>query len=136
MSQQQLMRSESERMIAGVCGGLADYLNVDPVFVRLAFVVLSLASGIGIAIYLILWIVMPSEAQSVSAAIVMDDKMETDPAALKAGNKESNNAATIGILLVLLGGFFLMSQLGWVSGAFWPIVLIGAGLFLVLRRNR
>ena len=50
MQQARLMRSESDKMLAGVCGGLADYLNVDPVLVRLAFVVLFLASGIGLAI--------------------------------------------------------------------------------------
>ena len=51
MQQARLMRSETDKMIAGVCGGLADYLNIDPVLVRLAFVVLFLASGIGLAIY-------------------------------------------------------------------------------------
>lgn len=134
MSQQQLVRSESDRMVAGVCGGLAQYLGVETVFVRLAFVLLGLASGVGLPIYLVLWVVMPSEAQDVSASIVFDDEMAADPAALKANSR--NNAATIGGLLVLFGLFFLLNQWGWLGGAFWPLVFIGAGLFVILRRNR
>lgn len=133
MPQQRLVRSETDRMIAGVCGGLAAYLNIDPVLVRLAFVVLLLASGIGLAIYFILWIVMPAESQGQAATMVAGEKMIDDPAALKS---RDNTAATAGVLLVLFGAFFLMNQLGWVSSAFWPVVLIGAGLYFIFRRTR
>jgi len=61
MNGKKLMRSSSERMIAGVAGGVADYLNMDPTLVRLLFVLLALAGGPGILIYIILWIVMPEE---------------------------------------------------------------------------
>jgi phage shock protein C len=46
-------------MVAGVCGGLAEYFNIDPVIVRLIFVVVTLTSGLGLPAYLILWVVMP-----------------------------------------------------------------------------
>ncbi|MFN2255255.1 MAG: PspC domain-containing protein, partial [Candidatus Promineifilaceae bacterium] len=59
MSQTRLTRSSTDKIIAGVCGGLAEYLEIDPVLVRLAFLVLFFASGIGFPIYIILWIVMP-----------------------------------------------------------------------------
>ena len=55
MQQARLLRSETDKMLGGVCGGLADYLNIDPVLVRLAFVVLFLASGLGLVVYLLLW---------------------------------------------------------------------------------
>jgi len=48
-------------MIAGVCGGLAEYFAVDPTIVRVAAVLLALADGVGIVAYLILWIVVPEE---------------------------------------------------------------------------
>ena len=54
MQQARLLRSETDKMLGGVCGGLADYLNIDPVLVRLAFVVLFLASGLGLVVYLLL----------------------------------------------------------------------------------
>lgn len=56
-----LYRSRSDRMIAGVAGGLAQYLNVDPTLVRLGFVVLSLAGGPGLLLYIVMWIVVPEE---------------------------------------------------------------------------
>ncbi len=46
-------------MIAGVCGGLADYFGIDPTIVRIIFVVLALAGGPGILIYLALWVILP-----------------------------------------------------------------------------
>jgi phage shock protein C len=58
----QLARSKSDRMIAGVCGGLANYFNIDPVIVRLVFVVAVLFGGISPLVYVILWIVMPEES--------------------------------------------------------------------------
>ena len=55
-----LMRSHN-KMIAGVCGGLADWLKLDPTIVRIAYVIISIFSVAfpGILVYIILWIVMP-----------------------------------------------------------------------------
>ena len=57
--EKRLHRSLNDRKIAGVCGGVAEYLGWDPTLVRLLWVVLTLLGGSGILIYLILWIVMP-----------------------------------------------------------------------------
>jgi phage shock protein C len=57
--QPRLMRSRNEAIIAGVCGGLAEYFAIDPVIVRLIFVLVTLTSGIGLLVYPILWVVMP-----------------------------------------------------------------------------
>ena len=57
--QKRLHRSRTEKMIAGVCGGLAEYFGVDPTIVRVLWVVMVLFAGTGILLYLILWIVMP-----------------------------------------------------------------------------
>jgi phage shock protein C len=56
-----LYRSRDERIIGGVCGGLARYLVIDPTVVRLIFVLLALAGGPGLLIYLIMLIVVPEE---------------------------------------------------------------------------
>ena len=58
-----LYRSESNRMICGVCGGLADYFVLDPTLVRLGWVLLVLLGGTGIIAYIIAAIIMPTEAQ-------------------------------------------------------------------------
>ncbi|OGL88435.1 hypothetical protein A3I42_04125 [Candidatus Uhrbacteria bacterium RIFCSPLOWO2_02_FULL_49_11] len=56
-----LYRSRNNKMIAGVCGGLAVYLNIDPTIVRLAFVLLALFQGFGVLAYLVLWVIVPLE---------------------------------------------------------------------------
>ncbi|MCJ7513500.1 MAG: PspC domain-containing protein [Anaerolineales bacterium] len=56
-----LYRSRSERMFAGVCGGLGGYFDVDPTLVRVLFVVLALAGGPGLIAYLLLLILVPIE---------------------------------------------------------------------------
>lgn len=56
-----LARSNTDRIIAGVCGGIANYLNIDPTLIRLGFVLLILVGGVSPLIYLLLWAIMPSE---------------------------------------------------------------------------
>jgi phage shock protein C len=57
--QSRLMRSRRDAVIAGVCGGLGEYFNIDPVIVRLIFVLATLTSGIGFVLYPVLWLIMP-----------------------------------------------------------------------------
>lgn len=59
MTGKQLVRSQDDRMLFGVSGGLAEYLNIDPVLVRLFFVLLALSTGWGFIIYILLAILMP-----------------------------------------------------------------------------
>ncbi len=61
MEAKKLMRSNSDRTIAGVCGGLGEYFNIDSTIVRLIFVLLALFGGHGLLIYLILLLVMPDQ---------------------------------------------------------------------------
>lgn len=64
----QFTRSKSDRMIGGVCGGLARYFNIDATIVRLLFVLAVLLGGASPLIYLVLWVVMPEEQAGVPAA--------------------------------------------------------------------
>lgn len=54
-----LQRNMSDRTVAGVCSGLADYMNLDVTLVRAAFVVLALIGGGGVLVYAVLWVIMP-----------------------------------------------------------------------------
>jgi phage shock protein C len=141
MSQARLTRSSTDKMIAGVCGGLADYLEIDPVLVRMAFLVLFFASGIGIPIYIILWVVMPlGENEAVADSIVIQKNINDIGESVQSGAKRLGKPGTVGVILVLLGAYFLLSEIGlfnWVSGAvFWPLVIIGIGIFMLVRRNK
>lgn len=56
-----LYRSEKNKKIAGVCGGLGEYFNIDPVIIRIAWIVFTLMGGAGILAYFIAWLVIPGE---------------------------------------------------------------------------
>jgi phage shock protein C len=56
-----LYRSRTERMLAGVCGGLAQYFNLDATLIRVLFIVLTVLGGAGLVIYVAMWIIVPKE---------------------------------------------------------------------------
>jgi phage shock protein C len=60
-STRKLYRSKTDRKVAGVCGGLAQYFNIDPTLIRVLFVVLAILGGSGLLLYLALWIIVPTE---------------------------------------------------------------------------
>ncbi len=114
-----LTRSSSDRWIAGVAGGIADYLNVDPVLVRLAFVLLAIASGgVAIVFYLVAMVVVPEDAAGETAS---------RPRAAAGGG------IVFGLILVGVGSVWLLSALD-VAMPRWDILLsaalivVGAGL--------
>ncbi|WP_322794267.1 PspC domain-containing protein [Bellilinea sp.] len=61
MQTKRLFRSRQERMLGGVCGGLAEYLGLDPTVVRLVFLLLFFLGGQGLLVYLIMWLIVPEE---------------------------------------------------------------------------
>ena len=142
MPEARLLRSETDKMIAGVCGGIAAYLGVDPVFVRLAFLLLLFASGIGLLLYVVLMIIMPSESnfEQPASKIVQDniDHFGDDLGqGIKRVQSHPQGRTLAAGLLILLGMFLLFDNFGWLSsGVFWALALIGAGLFLIIRRSR
>ena len=60
-----LYRSRKQRLIAGVCGGLAEYFDMDPTWMRLIFIVLLLAFGSTLIVYLIMWLIVPDAPNGV-----------------------------------------------------------------------
>lgn len=137
-----LVRSEEERMIAGVCGGLAEYLGVDPVLVRLAFLLLIPAGGVGVPLYFILMIIMPSESDvDLSQSEVIEKNLEglgdTLSSSVERGRQHPNGPVIAAGLLIFMGIYFLFENLGWISGSiFWPLALILLGIFLLVRGGR
>ena len=78
-TQKRLYRSREDRMFAGVCGGIAVYLDVDPTIVRLVFVALTLLGGPGLIVYIVLMLVVPeqpaAERKVKNDAVVIPDDM-------------------------------------------------------------
>jgi phage shock protein C len=59
-----LYRSRNQRMVAGVCGGLADYFNIDATVIRVLFLVLAVFGGTGLVVYLVMWIIVPDASKA------------------------------------------------------------------------
>lgn len=83
MAEKKLTRSTDDKIIAGVASGVANYFDLDPVIVRIAFVVLALLGGPGLLLYIIMWIVMPeagaAQVKAPAAAPTEDrEKMPTE----------------------------------------------------------
>lgn len=137
-----LMRSEDERMIAGVCGGLAQYLGVDPVFVRLAFLLLIPAGGVGLPLYFILMVIMPSEADvDLTQSEILEKNLEglgdTISSSVERSRQHPNGPVIAAGLLIVMGFYFLFENFGWINGSiFWPLALILLGVFLLVRRGQ
>lgn len=133
MVQTTLTRSETDRKIAGVCGGLAQYLDVDPVLVRLAFVILGFASGIGIPIYIVLAVVTPKESSVEAEYGFVYEDVEGLKSAESA--RRANRGFVAGLLIVL-GVFFLLGNVGVDFAFLAPVMLIGLGFWLLRQRSR
>ncbi|NTV66030.1 MAG: PspC domain-containing protein, partial [Oscillochloris sp.] len=94
--QTRLTRSPTESMIAGVCGGLAEYFNIDPVIVRLIFVLVTLTSGLGLPVYLVLWIVMPRAHTAAGQQTFQQNVQQFSQEASRFGQEFGQEAARVG----------------------------------------
>lgn len=143
-----LYRSTTDKMLAGVCGGLARYLSIEVVLVRLFFVVFTLLGGVGPLIYLVLWLILPEEPGSVhyytesqpggegkfkAKVEQMGDEFVN---AVRQPNQKS--IRYIGITLVLIGLYFFVKQLNlpWLSwlnnNVLWAVMILLAGVALLV----
>ena len=110
--------------MAGVASGIGDSLQIDPVLVRLAFVVLGLASGLGVVLYGLFWVVLPES--------------DADGASRRSLSINSDTDVTRGLAFgsIVLGAVLLVRRTGiWFpDGLMWPTVLTAAGLSMTWRR--
>ncbi len=141
--EKRLYRSPTERRIAGVCGGLAEYFNVDPILVRVIFVVLFLLSGIGLLAYIILWLVLSVRAKEEGTVEVItpggQEEVVSEPSKTEEKVKEmKKHNLFIGIILIGLGAIFLAENFLPVYrlNKFWPIFLIICGLAILWRAGK
>ncbi|MCP5100751.1 MAG: PspC domain-containing protein [Chloroflexi bacterium] len=141
MSEERLTRSESDKMIAGICGGLAAYVGIDSVIIRALFFFLFFASGIGFPIYLVLWFIMPTEnSLGKPNAEVIQTNIEEMGSTVSKSMSRFGRPGTVGTLFIIFGVYFLLNELGllsWLSGGvFWPLVIVGFGIYMLVKRSQ
>jgi phage shock protein C len=119
-AQRAVRRSRSERVIAGVCGGLGRYLGIDPVLLRVAFIILSLANGLGLIAYVVAWVAIPEERPDQPAGPVPEPRRET-------------GRLVLGGSLVVLGLVLLLDRLAPdLDELFWPVAVVAVGVAIIL----
>ena len=130
-----LFRHPEEKLVGGVCGGLGDCFGIDPIFVRVLWVGLTLGTaGAGLFAYAALWLLLP---------VGTAGEGERSPATFELNQR---NVERAGLLLVVAGSLWLLANLGilpalwgmfWllVRLLFWPALLIGTGLLLLNNRK-
>lgn len=118
-------RSRTDRVFGGVCGGLGRYFGVDPVLLRVAAVALALSGGLGLVAYLIGWAVIPEDPEG------------TEPPPPRPVNGHGASVA-VGAALIALGALLLLRMfVPWFSMAlFWPLVVVGAGVLILVSARR
>lgn len=142
-----LYRSSTNTVLAGVAGGLGEYFNMDPTLIRLVFVLITLFGGSGILVYLVLWLVIPgantkgaiSEETLKVNANEMKQKAEYWVDEIKDHTPKIQSHINFGWLMVGFGVLFLLSNFGFFRffrwDIWWPLLIIGAGLFLLAKRS-
>ena len=146
-----LHRTRSGAVLLGVCAGLGRYFDVDPVLIRVAFVLLTLASGLGVLIYLTLALVMPAEASvgENTAEVVRENLREMGGMARAAGRevatalRQATEAGrrrrALGVGLAFVGAVLLLVNAGvlaWLQWRLlWPLILVLVGVALAADRG-
>lgn len=160
MATRQLYRSRVNKVLGGVAGGIAEYFEIDPIIVRIIFVLLTLGHGSGLLIYIVLWLAVPEnpdqpayvKPETEDASTHKEGKKETHKtaeerleamgqdieAAFKEGDRGTGDSRIAGVVLLLLGLFFLAQQLmpDFDFAQWWPIFLIIGGLWIMVGRDK
>jgi phage shock protein C len=132
MEPKRLFKSRTNKVIAGVCGGLAEYFDVDPVIMRVLFVLLAFFGGSGFILYIACAIIMPKKLLNIEG-----------PEAL-VQSRSANARKLFGIALIIVGTIVLFSNLGFFSffhvwdvswSLVFPILLILLGMAIIYYRQ-
>lgn len=136
--EKKLQRNQQDKMIAGVCSGLADYFDVDVTWVRIAFVVAVLAGASGLLAYIVLWIAVPRKPYMPDyGQFTADYKVNpVNQMPYSAPKKKDNGNGRLiaGAIFIFFGTFFLLNEFNlipdWVEfHNLWPLILIGMGIY-------
>ena len=134
-----IYRSRTERQVAGVAGGLAEFLGVDPTLIRIVWLISVLFGGAGALAYIVMAIVLPEETVEHAASKPTVTRRGADVRAW--ASRDSNRGLLWGGVLVAAGILFLLSNFDVIPlrglwrtfwQLFWPAVLIGVGIVLLL----
>lgn len=128
-----LYRSANDKILAGVCGGIGEYFDVDSVIIRLLWVIFTLMGGAGLIAYIIAAIIMPRNP--VSSPSEDAGTVDYSPGPEKKNNNRTTSLV-LGAILILFGGIILIKDfIPWIPrDIFLAAILIGCGVFFLVRK--
>ncbi|MDR0364185.1 MAG: PspC domain-containing protein [Bacteroidales bacterium] len=147
MDAKKLTRNSRNNVIAGICAGLGQYFNVDPVIFRIIFIIFTCTGGLGAIVYIILWVIIPDDSstyQEQNNVFYQQESYQKNAQAETPMNESPNqedkkasynkvNGYIIGVCLMGLGVFFLINNFWHISfSKIWPVFLIAAGLIMII----
>ena len=148
MDNPRLYRSNRDRIIAGVAGGLAEYFNLDIALVRLLWVLGFFLGGGGIIAYIAAWIIIPDEKdltnagyssnKEVEGGVVIEETANDQEQTEKQNKTKERNQRIFGAILIGIGIFLLLngSFRFLLSHNIWPLLLIGLGLLILFQKAK
>jgi len=139
-----LYRTEKDKMIAGVAGGLGKYFNVDPTLIRIIFVLLAFWGGAGLLFYLLLVFIIPKQGEKEAVAEEIGGKVDKLAGKIKKKGKELTGKRPLskrkiaGLIILIIGAYLLLNAvfpfqfLRWAF--FWPALIIVVGLYFIITK--
>jgi len=136
-----LYRSRSQMMLGGVCGGLAEYFDVDVTIIRLLWVLAFFAGGAGILAYLIAWVIIPEKPsgyEKKTEPIEYPEEEGDCPMEVQEKDPEperTDGNKLIGLIFILAGVYFFARHFfpRYLLIQYWPVLLIILGVFFLVR---
>jgi signal transduction histidine kinase/phage shock protein PspC (stress-responsive transcriptional regulator) len=133
-----LARLPDDRVVAGVCAGVARWLGVDPLVVRLATVVLTLANGVGAVAYVVAWLVLPEASERTLPPAGADPGSGAGDGATGRAGAGGRRSAELALAIgcITLGTLVLIRSAApyFPDQLVWPAAIAGAGAAIVLTR--
>lgn len=152
-NEKRLLRDSKNKILAGVASGIAHYFDVDPNIIRLLFIVLVVCGGSGVLIYILLWLLLPSDTskitdgrdmfkenvQQMKEAVQEFAKEVKREAHQEVTEKKEKSQQSLGVILVVVGLIFLLTNLGlldlFIVKKLWPVLLIFLGILVVYKNE-
>ncbi|MBO5957757.1 MAG: PspC domain-containing protein [Bacteroidales bacterium] len=131
MENRKLSRNTMNKVIGGVCSGLAEFFGLDVALVRIAFVIAFMFASFGFWLYIILWIVLPVDGQQPTAN-------SQQPTANSQAPESKVKSVLAGSFVILIGLLFLINNfipINWVW-KLWPLILVAIGVVMIITSSK
>ena len=136
MENRKLSRNTMNKVIGGVCSGLANFFGLDVALVRIAFVIAFMFASFGFWLYIILWIVLPVDGQQSTVNSQQSEPVSESESVSKSESKVKSILA--GSFVILIGLLFLINNfipINWVW-KLWPLILVAIGVVMIVTSSK